>query len=110
MAHKNQDHNALAVFTPKVSPQLSKITQSMIRNSWEYSEAYNAGPTYSKELKSLFWYIQIMQIYSTTESHKKLDHMWQDISLKLPSIISNSNINLEQQIKQMPSLTDWTMR
>jgi hypothetical protein len=73
-AHKKQDPDVPVDSIPKVSPQLSKITQSTIGNFWESLEAYDAGPTYSKELKSLSWYTQTMQTYNTTENHKKSDH------------------------------------
>ena len=87
MGHKNQDHDDLADSTPKVSHQLSRITQSMIGNSWECYEDYDAGLTSSKELKNPSWCTPTMLICDTIENHAKLDHAWLDTSPNLLSII-----------------------
>ena len=110
MVHKNQAHDELADSTPKASHQLNKITQSMIGNSWEYCEDYDAGPTSSKELKILSWCTLIMLTYDTTENHTKLDHAWLDTSPNLPSIIWCLNTSQEQPIVQMHSQDDPTMK
>ena len=110
MAHRNQDHDDLADFTPKVSLQLSRITQSMIGNSWEYFEGYGAGLTSSKELKNLSWYTPTMLTCDTTENHAKLDHAWLDTSPNLLSIIWCSNTSQEQPIAQTHSQGDLITR
>ena len=86
MALKNQDHVAPVVSTPNHSPQLSKITQSMIGNFWEYLGDYVVGHTCSKAQKSLSLYTPIMQTSDIITNHAKLVHMLQDTSLNLLSI------------------------
>src|SRR5712691_7770311 len=110
MAQKNQDLVDQLAFTPRNSPQQSKITPSTTESSLQSCKASDTGHTCSKELKSLSWYSQIMPTSATTEIQGKLDHASPDTSLKGNSITYSWSTNLGPQTAQTPYPAAQTMR
>jgi len=72
MAQTNLDHGDQWDFTPRNSQPLSKITPSTTVNSWQSCTVFDAGRTFSKAQKSLFWSIQTMQTYAIIGTPEKL--------------------------------------
>jgi len=110
MAQTNLDHGNQWDFTPRNLQPLSKITPSMTANSWQSCTVFDAGCTFSKAQKSLFWSIQTMQTYDTIRTLGKLAPGWPATCQKGSNTISYWNTNLVLQIMPTPYHGDLTMK